>query len=167
MNIGDATQQSQIIEADLTRSSHSNAVLELLQAYARDAMGAGQPLSPVVSGSLIDALKQHPTTRIFLAEYEQRFIGMAICFVGFSTFHAKPLLNVHDLAVLSDFRGKGIGRALLRAVAEAAAARGYCKVTLEVREDNHNAAKLYASEGFAAGQSDGKAVQYLFLEKRL
>jgi len=39
-----------------------------------------------------------------------------VCFRGFSTFAAAPLINVHDLAVVPGFRGQGIGRRLLEAV---------------------------------------------------
>jgi GNAT superfamily N-acetyltransferase len=56
---------------------------------------------------------------------------------------------------------------LLRAVEAEARARGYCKITLEVRADNGAAMALYRRLGYGAGVSAGDAAQYLFMERRL
>ena len=77
-----------------------------------------------------------------------RPVGIALCFVGFSSFKAKPLLNIHDLAVLPDYRGQGIGRQLLAAVEQTAREKGHCAVTLEVDEQNQRAQKTYLAAGF-------------------
>jgi len=69
--------------------------------------------------------------------------------LGFSTFQARPLLNIHDLAVVPDWRGQGIGRALLEAVEVEAIQRGCCKITLEVQDANRQARGLYERYGFA------------------
>ena len=45
-------------------------------------------------------------------------------------------------------RGRGRGRALLRALLETARERGAREIFLEVRDDNPTATALYASEGF-------------------
>jgi ribosomal protein S18 acetylase RimI-like enzyme len=50
--------------------------------------------------------------------------------------------------VLPDHRGKGIGRALLENVARRARKRGCVKVTLEVRENNTRARRVYEAAGF-------------------
>jgi ribosomal protein S18 acetylase RimI-like enzyme len=69
-------------------------------------------------------------------------------FVGYSTFQARPLLNIHDLAVLPGRRGRGTGRALLAAAEAQALAEGCCKLTLEVQDDNTPARQLYDRFGF-------------------
>ncbi len=71
-----------------------------------------------------------------------------MCFVGLSTFSALPLLNIHDLAVRPEFRGTGLGRALLDAAEDEARERGCCKLTLEVQEDNTRARSVYRAFGF-------------------
>ncbi|MDP5008952.1 MAG: GNAT family N-acetyltransferase, partial [Glaciimonas sp.] len=76
-------------------------------------------------------------------------VGLVNCIEGFSTFACKPLLNIHDLAVVKSHRGQGIGRKLLEYVAEMAKGMGCCKVTLEVLEINVGAYALYKSCGFA------------------
>jgi ribosomal protein S18 acetylase RimI-like enzyme len=68
--------------------------------------------------------------------------------VGASTFHARPLLNIHDLAVMPEWRGHGVGTALLGAIEGRALQRSCCKVTLEVQDDNQRARALYERCGF-------------------
>lgn len=154
----------EIVEADLSQPRHCEAVLAMLDAYARDAMGIARPLDAETRERMVPGLRQHPTSVVFLAYGEDQPVGVAVCFVGFSSFKAKPLINVHDLAVLPELRGQGVGRKLLLAVQAKAEALGCCKITLEVREDNHRARELYTKLGFDAWE--GLATT-LFLEKPL
>jgi len=77
-----------------------------------------------------------------------RPVGAAICFIGFSTFAAKLLINIHDFVVLPASRGKGVGRRLLDAVEGKARELGCCKLTLEVMDNNHHALRMYQAAGF-------------------
>lgn len=54
-------------------------------------------------------------------------------------------------------RGRGIGRALLRAIAAQARAAGVTKLSLSVEHANHGASRLYRSEGWRTVTSDGDA----------
>jgi GNAT superfamily N-acetyltransferase len=119
----------EIVEADLDSADHQKAVLDLIDAYAMDPMGNGGPLPKHVKNVLIPGLKKHPTTLIFIAYAHHEAIGIAVCFIGFSTFAARPLINVHDLAVLPAYRRCGAGRMLLAAVERKARTLGCCKVT--------------------------------------
>lgn len=156
-----------IVEADLGRSEHQRAIVELIDAYASDPMGNGKPLSVDVRQTLIPGLQQHPTTLIFLAYQGGHAVGIAVCFQGFSTFAARPLINIHDLAVLPDLRGQGIGRQLLEAVECKARARGCCKLTLETQENNRRARRIYQAAGFAQAVYEDAAGGSLFFAKPL
>jgi GNAT superfamily N-acetyltransferase len=138
-----------IIAADLERPDHARAVVALTAAYAEDVMGNGGALPPHILERLVSALHEHPTTIVLLAYLDAEPVGIATCFLGFSTFAARPLLNVHDLGVLPQHRGKGIGRALLASVERHARDRGCVKLTLEVLESNHRARRVYEGAGFA------------------
>jgi ribosomal protein S18 acetylase RimI-like enzyme len=156
-----------VIEADLNDPEHQTAILQLINAYARDPMGDGRDLPAAVRERLIPGLRRHPTALVFLAFDEATAVGVAVCFVGFSTFAARPLINIHDLAVIPDHRGRGIGRLLLAQVEAKGRELGCCKLTLEVRDDNHRAQQLYQRFGFGDTPSELGAVRNWFLQKRL
>ncbi len=155
----------EIIETDLERPEHQRAVVELLDAYARDPKGNGKPLADDVKRELIAGLQRHPTTHVFLAYASDRPVGIAVCFLGFSTFAARPLLNLHDLAVLAEYRGQGIARQLLEAVEAKAQELGCCKLTLEVDEHNHRARQLYRAAGFGPSDRIPQSGLWLFMTK--
>lgn len=155
------------VQADLQQPDHQAAVLTLVDAYSRDPMGDGAPLSAAARARLIPGLRQHPTTLVLLAYDGDTPVGVAVCFVGFSTFAARPLVNLHDVAVLPSHRGRGVGRALLAAVEAQARELGCCKLTLEVLEGNSIAQAAYRSLGFDAYQLDPSLGKALFWEKKL
>lgn len=157
----------EIVEADLQRVDHQHAVIAMMDAYAMDPMGQGAPLSAEARHALIPGLQQHPTTVIFLARLGDEWIGIAVCFRGFSTFAARPLLNISDLNVLPAHRGHGIGRLLLAAVERKAREIGCCKLTLEVQENNQRARHVYGAMGFAQTVHVEAAGGALFLSKQL
>ena len=161
------TDEVQIVEANLDDLTHQRAVLEMVDAYSMDAMGDGKPLSKEARSLLLPGLRQHPTTLIFLALRGQEPVGIAVCFRGFSTFAARPLMNIHDLAVLAGNRGQGISRRLLAAVEEKARKMGCCKLTLEVLEKNQRARKVYEAAGFGKPVYQEEEGVTFFLSKRL
>jgi ribosomal protein S18 acetylase RimI-like enzyme len=152
-----------IVLAELTNPAHQSAILALLDMYSQNEFGAGRPLSAEARANLIPGLMRHGGARVFLAFEAGEPAGLALSFIGFSSFQAKPLVNIHDLAVAPPFRGRGIGKALLDAVAEHARATGCCKVTLEVRADNATALALYRRAGFTSTLP----AETLFLTKTL
>jgi len=159
--------QVEIVEADVARPDHQASVAHLIDCYARDSIGGGKALAADVRERLIPALRQHPTTLILLAYANQEPVGVAVCFLGFSTFAARPLVNVHDLAVVRQHRGQGIGGKLLDAVTSKARELDCCKVTLEVRADNEVAKRLYRRRGFGNDVAGAAAGDVLFWQKRL
>lgn len=138
-----------VVEADLTNPLHRVGIVECIDAYARNEMGGGLPLTDEVKAAMIPGLEKASSKLVLLATFNGGIVGVAVCFMGFSTFSAKPRLNLHDLSVLPEHRGKGVGRALLQAVVSRAAQLGCSAVTLEVRKDNANARHLYKSVGFS------------------
>lgn len=132
---------------DLADPDVQSSVQFLLDHYSRHEMGSGRPLPDDVRLRLVDGLRAHPMSRVFMGFAEDKPIAMAICFVGFSTFKAKQLINIHDLIVHESHRGQGIGSQLIDTVIEYAQSIDCCAVTLEVRADNV-ARKLYHKKGF-------------------
>jgi ribosomal protein S18 acetylase RimI-like enzyme len=138
--------------ADLDSHDHQHQLFTLLDYYSRDAMGNRAPLPATIARDLVAGLRRHPASLVLLAWHAERCVGLAICFEGFSTFQARPLLNIHDFVIHPEFRNRGIGRALLSAVEAAARERNCCKITLEVRADNSVAQHLYRAFGFSESE---------------
>jgi ribosomal protein S18 acetylase RimI-like enzyme len=104
---------------------------------------------------------------VFLAFDREEPVGIVTCFIAFSTFAARPLINVHDLHVSRNYRRSGVARSLLDAVERRARELGCCKLTLEVQENNQPALALYESLGFVSGQYEPEAGAVLFRVKKL
>ena len=155
-----------IIDADLNDAVHRAAVVEMVDGYSRMAIGAGKPLSGEVRARLADGLRDAGAI-VLLAEEGGRFIGIAACLRSYSTFAGKPVVNVHDLAVMNDAQGRGVGGALLAAVEQRAAEMGCGKVTLEVRSDNSAARRLYGKRGYRGADLAADPAATLFCEKAL
>ncbi|MDD2885852.1 MAG: GNAT family N-acetyltransferase [Dechloromonas sp.] len=156
-----------IVAVDLKNERISSAWLALLDHYAQDPMGGGKALSAAARDSLIPALVDLPAFHGALAMAGTEAVGLINCFTGFSTFAARPLLNVHDLVCRAGWRGQGVAQALLAWAEARARALGCCKLTLEVLANNHPALAAYARAGFAPYELDPAAGQAVFLQKVL
>ena len=153
--------------ADYADPRDAAELVMLLDAYASDPMGGGAPLCQETREALVPGLAATPGAFSLIARLDGLPAGLANCFTGFSTFAAEPLVNVHDMGVLPEYRDRGIGRALLLAVEGEARRRGACKITLEVLSGNERAKALYLALGFGDYQLDPAAGHALFWQKKL
>lgn len=152
---------------DLGDPAQAASWLELLDHYAADPMGGGNGLSDYARRHLVERLNGRSGFHAALVCADDAAIGLINCFAGFSTFAAKPLLNIHDIVVHADWRGRGIAQVLLAWAARRAGELGCCKLTLEVLANNEKALAAYARAGFAPYVLDPAAGQALFLQKIL
>lgn len=156
-----------IRRADYRDPAHAEALVFLLDAYARDTAGGGQPLSAFAKTHLVAELAARPQAFSVLAFDDTQPVGLVNCIEGFSTFACRPLVNVHDVVVLASHRGQRVGALMLAEVETIARERGACKLTLEVLQGNAPAIKLYERIGFAGYQLDPSLGQAQFLQKWL
>lgn len=157
-----------VYRADYANPVHARALVTLLDAYAQDPMGGGDPLSDFAKVHLVTELAKRPQAFSVLAFSEQAgdlAVGLVNCLEGFSTFACKPLVNVHDVAVLPAYRGQRVAEKMLELVVQIAHERGACKLTLEVLQGNVGAIKLYQRVGFSNYQLDPAAGHAQFLQK--
>ena len=139
----------------------------LLDMYARDPMGGGQGLANDVKQRLPQDLASWPGGVHLVAWFADEAVGVLNAFMGYSTFRAKPLMNVHDIAVRPDYRGRGIGQAMLGELELIARQRDCCKLTLEVLSGNTNARKAYEHFGFEDYCLDPQMGAACFMQKWL
>jgi GNAT superfamily N-acetyltransferase len=145
-------EQIDIMTCDYSEPACVEALSRLINEYIDDEMGGGIPLSPVERQRMIEGLKTHPKSIVLFARRADVFIGLLTAFENFSTFTARPMINIHDLIVSKEYRGLGAGRKLMMAIIAEAERRNCSRLTLEVRKDNFTAQALYDSLGFAEAE---------------
>lgn len=157
----------EVFIADYRNTAHAAALVDLLDAYASDPAGGGKPLEAAVRQRLPAELAARPQAFSVLAYEGSQPVGLVNCIEGFSTFAARPLVNVHDVVVLPSHRGKRVAQRMFALVEEEARRRGACKLTLEVLSGNAPALRAYEREGFAGYQLDPALGTAVFLQKKL
>jgi GNAT superfamily N-acetyltransferase len=86
----------------------------------------------------------------FVAELDGRVEGVALFYEGLGTFRARPFLYLEDLVISEEARSRGIGEALMAALAREALARGAMRLEWVVLDWNERAIRFY--ERFGARQ---------------
>ena len=156
-----------IVRIDLKNARHCAALFALLYEYAAGPTGRGYGLEASVRDELPALLASRPHYCGWLAFVGDEPAGVLNSFEGVSTFKARPLLNIHDIAVSPRWQRRGIGRSLLAAAQTEARARGCCKLTLEVLQGNSGALAAYEEAGFEPYELDPAMGRAIFLEKPL
>ena len=88
-----------------------------------------------------------PFAEVLLTEEAGAVVGFALFFHNYSTFLGQPGLYLEDLFVELAYRGRGHGKALLRAVAQLAVERGCGRFEWAVLNWNEPAIRFYESLG--------------------
>jgi GNAT superfamily N-acetyltransferase len=130
----------------LAQITDTEAIFALIQELAHY-----EKLTHQVTGTP-QALAEHlfgtPTyAEAIVAESQGQLIGFALFFKNYSTFLTKPGLYLEDLYVQEAYRGQGIGKALLKAVAQIAQERGYGRMEWSVLDWNETAIAFYQKMG--------------------
>lgn len=122
----------------------------LILSFIRDLAAYEQLSHEVVATE--DRLREHlfgprPAAEVVIARAGDSPAGFALFFPTYSTFLARPGLYLEDLFVSPDFRGRGIGRALLLHLARLAVARGCGRLEWSVLDWNAPAIAFYQRLG--------------------
>lgn len=121
-------------------------ILELIRALAEY-----EKLSHEVFATE-DLLREHlfgprPVAEARVAKIDGRGVGYALFFHNFSTFLGLPGIYLEDIFVLAEFRGRGIGKALLKEVAQVAFERKCGRLEWAVLDWNQQSIRFYESLG--------------------
>lgn len=121
----------------------------LLELIRRLAAYEKKPLKAVVTQDdlLRDGFGPHQKFHMLIAEWDSEPAGYASFFYFYSTFQGRAALFLEDLFVLDKFRGRGIGKSLLAAVAKVALGEGCFGLRWEVLDWNRPAIEFYAKLG--------------------
>jgi diamine N-acetyltransferase len=90
-----------------------------------------------------------PEPRLYcdLAEWNGEAAGFAVWFLNFSTFRGRHGIYLEDVFVKPDFRGRGIGKALMRHLARTCVDNGYARFEWAVLDWNAPSIAFYESIG--------------------
>jgi len=128
------------------RPADGPSVVRLVRGLAEFEKLAG-PDETAAARLIEDAFGARRRFDVLVAEVDARVQAYALFFEGYSTFRAAPTLWLEDLFVDPAFRGRGIGGALMHAVAEVAVARGCARFEWSVLDWNEGAQRFYESLG--------------------
>jgi GNAT superfamily N-acetyltransferase len=165
-----------LLIADYLDPQQGEDILALMDEYARHPFGGGEPMPVACREQLLVKLAEFPGAFSVLAYRTQgdkerndseQPLGLANCFMGFSTFVCQPLVNIHDVVVTAQARGAGVCTALLDFIAREAKRRGCCKMTLEVLDKNFPAQTAYRKCGFKPYALDEEYGQAQFWQRYL
>ena len=90
---------------------------------------------------------EHPGAEVVIAEVDGQGAGFALFFHNFSTWRGRRGLYLEDLFVRPQFRGLGLGRALMIHLAKLAVQRGCARFEWSVLDWNTPAIDFYRSLG--------------------
>lgn len=86
---------------------------------------------------------ENPLFYCILAEVQGNVVGFALYFRTFSTWQGKPGIYLEDLFVIPAFRGLGIGKALMKAVANHGVEMNSTRMTWQVLDWNTPSIDFY------------------------
>ncbi|MDP4091399.1 MAG: GNAT family N-acetyltransferase [Bacillota bacterium] len=151
-------------ESDLSNHRDNEAIVSLLNEFMYGRKTEGEN---IIDTGLIEKLRRLGTAKVYLCEYLDSIIGIAVCFVGFSTFKQKELLNIHDFYIKEEYQGRELGRRFLEYIENQCFKNGFCRITLEVYNDNVRAMKLYEKAGFVGNKNNEPDFPVYAMKKEL
>ena len=124
----------------------ASVIVEFIRALAEYERA---PKSAVVTKRdiLRDGFGRNPRFHVVIAEWERKPVGFALWFYNYSTWLGRPGLYLEDLFVYPEFRGKGIGKALLVRLAKIAVKQKCGRYQWQVLDWNTPSIKFYESLG--------------------
>jgi GNAT superfamily N-acetyltransferase len=140
-----------MVRLEAAREQDVPTILALIRA-----LGDFEQLSHEVVATE-DALRQwlfgpRPAAEVVIAWADDEPVGFALFFQNFSTFLARPGLYLEDLFVISEWRGRGVGRQLMTHLATIAMERGCGRFEWAVLEWNKPAIAFYERIGAEVSQ---------------
>jgi GNAT superfamily N-acetyltransferase len=130
-------------------SADAELILHLIRGLAEYEHEAG---AVVATPALIRSQMEQPQPpfECLIAEHDGEPAGFALFFRSYSTWKGRPGLYLEDFFVPERFRGRGVGRALFKRMAQLVVERGWARMEWAVLDWNHPAHEFYRARGAVA-----------------
>jgi GNAT superfamily N-acetyltransferase len=119
------------------------AFIRALATYEREP----DAVTATEADLLRDGFGPNPYYFCLIADFDCRPAGFAFYFFNYSTWMGRPGLYLEDIFVQPEFRGRGIGKALLEKVAAIAVEKNCPRLQWEVLDWNTPAIEFYRAMG--------------------
>jgi GNAT superfamily N-acetyltransferase len=119
------------------------ALINALAAYEREP----DAVTATEADLLRDGFGANPFYFCLMADHNGQPAGFALYFFNYSTWKGRPGLYLEDIFVHPEFRGRGIGKALLERVAAIAVEKDCPRLQWEVLDWNTPAIEFYRAMG--------------------
>ena len=103
-----------------------------------------------------------PSAEAVIAYHDSESVGFAVFCQRYSTYLGRPILYLEDIFVLPQWRGHGVGRALMVYGGRLAKARGYPRMSWSVLDWNEPAIEFYKNLG--AQKAEGWSTYWISSE---
>jgi len=129
----------------LAQPEDCNTILQFIRLLAEYEHMSDQVVA--TEASLNKWLFEEHKAEVLIAEHAGKAVGFSLFFSNFSTFLGRPGIYLEDLFVLPEYRGRGIGRALLRRLAQLTLQRGYGRLEWACLDWNTPSIEFYRHLG--------------------
>lgn len=94
---------------------------------------------------ILETLFKNDKADVLIANYDSNPVGMALYFYTYSTFLGRIGIYLEDLYVKEEYRGKGIGKLLIKNLAKICLDNGYGRLEWSVLDWNKPSIDFYES----------------------
>jgi len=135
-----------MLEIRAATAEDAGTILKMIQGLAEYEHAPGEAVA-TEEDLLRDGFGKEPKFHCVIAEWGGEPVGFALYFYNYSTWKGRPGIYLEDLFVWPEFRGKGIGKALLLELAKIAVANKCGRYEWQVLDWNTPAIEFYQGLG--------------------
>ena len=129
------------------KASDISTILELIQLKALFDDGSPASVEATAEKLKNTLFGENPLAQILLAKIDSQAVGFASYYRTYSTFLAQPGIWLDDLFVNAEYRGCGIGEALIQHLCQIAQTTGCSRIDWTVAVANPRGIKFYQRLG--------------------